>query len=310
MTGGQAASARLFDAYVMVDWSAAATPRRGRDSIWIAERVRGAGGTRRTALINPPTRQQATTALVSRLTRLADSGRRVLVGFDFPFGYPAGTAARLNGNPVTCSRSGSYAWQKIWREIANGLEDDGDNRNNRFDLAESLNRRISGEAFPFWGETRESPRRFLRRRGRRPHGPDDLKERRLCEQFVRRTQPVWKLAGIGAVGGQALTGIPRVRELRRHPRLAGISRIWPFETGFHHDPRPQILFAEVYPSLIAPTKLAGLPKDAGQVDAVTRWFAHLDSAAALAPLFAGAAGLSPAERQDVVAEEAWILGVI
>ena len=25
-----------FDSYIMVDWSAAAVPRRGKDSIWIA----------------------------------------------------------------------------------------------------------------------------------------------------------------------------------------------------------------------------------------------------------------------------------
>jgi precorrin-8X/cobalt-precorrin-8 methylmutase len=293
-----------------MSWSTGARPpRRGRDSIWIAERVRGQRSVRRTALINPPTRHEAMAALARRLVQLAKTGRRVLVGFDFPFGYPAGTAARLNGNPAAPDKSGPRPWLQLWQTLADGLEDDDANRNNPFDLAESLNRQISGEAFPFWGEVRETPRRYLRRRGRRPHGPDDLPERRICERFVRRTQPVWKLAGVGAVGGQALTGIPRVLELRQDPRIARISRIWPFETGLRHDPRPQILFAEVYPSLIAPTKLPGLPKDAGQVDAVTRWFARIDSAGALAPLFAGAPGLSTAQQRNVTAEEAWILGV-
>lgn len=295
--------ARLFDAYIMVDWSAAAVPRRGRDSIWIAERVRTGRGERRTMLVNPPTREDATALLLSRLMRHADAGLRVLVGFDFPFGYPAGTAARLD------AAGGGPAWRRLWREIADGLEDDAANRNNRFDLAERFNRRISGEAFPFWGETRDGGRRYLRRRGRRPHGPGDLPERRTCETFARRAQPVWKLAGVGAVGGQALTGIPRVRALRRHPALAGVSRVWPFETGLRYDPRPLILFAEVYPSLVAPTRLPGLPKDAGQVDAATRWLARADSEGALAALFAGPAGLTPAQRRDVVAEEAWILGV-
>ena len=37
-------------------------------------------------------------------------GKRVLIGFDFPFGYPAGFAARLglSGPP----------WQGVWAEIA------------------------------------------------------------------------------------------------------------------------------------------------------------------------------------------------
>lgn len=295
--------ASLFDAYVMVDWSAASVPRRGRDSIWIAERVRKRHGVRRTALVNPPTRQEATTLLLSRLTRLADGGRRVLVGFDFPFGYPAGTAARLGAS------ADGLPWRQIWRTLAEGIEDDGANRNNRFDLAERLNERLSGEAFPFWGAAREEHRRYLRRRGRRPHGPNDLPERRICERYVRRAQPVWKLAGIGAVGGQALTGIPRVHELRQHAALSRISKVWPFETGLRHDARPQILFAEAYPSLIAASRIDALPKDARQVDAVTRWLARVDSAGALASLFAGPDALTLDQCGAVMAEEAWILGV-
>jgi hypothetical protein len=42
---------------------------------------------------------------------------------------------------------------------------------------------------------------------------------------------------------------------------------------------------------------------------VTRWFARIDSAGALAPLFAGAPGLSTAQQRNVTAEEARILGV-
>lgn len=302
--------ASLFDAYVMVDWSAASVPRRGRDSIWIAERRRSRRGERRTALVNPPTRQEATALLRARLARLVAGGQRVLVGFDFPFGYPAGTATRLCATAASRGADGIPAWRRLWREISAGLEDDGANRNNRFELAARLNERLSGEAFPFWGNAREDDHPFLRRRGRRPHGPADPAERRICERFVRRTQPVWKLAGIGAVGSQALTGIPRVRALRRHAALSGVSRIWPFETGLRHDPAAQVLFAEIYPSLVAPTRLANRPKDAGQVDAVTRWLARADSDGALAGFFAGPARLRPAERRAVATEEAWILGVV
>src|SRR3546814_11357124 len=96
---------------------------------------------------------------------------------------------------------------------------------------------LSGEPFPFWGHG-GSERPFLLRRGRRPHGPDDLPERRLCEWRIRRVQPTWKLAGKGSVGGQMLTGIPRVWQLRRDPRIALDAHVWPFETGLAHDPRP------------------------------------------------------------------------
>ena len=85
----------LFDAYIVVDWSAANTRRTGRDSIWYTVYRRQGGRLRRRALRNPPTRAGAIETLASILARLAAAGQRVLVGFDFPFGYPDGTARRL-----------------------------------------------------------------------------------------------------------------------------------------------------------------------------------------------------------------------
>ena len=291
----------LFDSYVMVDWSAAAVPVRDADSIWFAELAREGRSIRVRSLENPPTRAEATARLAARLAERVAAGRRVLVGFDFPFGYPAGTARALGlaGMP----------WRATWRELSRLIEDRPDNWNNRFDVGEALNRRISGEAFPFWGHGTKRDRPYLCRRGRRGHGPGDLAERRIAELRVRRTQPVWKLAYTGSVGSQMLTGIPRVHELRHHPRLAGVSAIWPFETGLRPAPEAQVVLAEVYPSIFTPETIANRPKDAGQVAAAARSFAHLDTAGALAPLFAGDPTLSAAERRWVEREEAWILGV-
>ena len=295
---------RLFDAYVMVDWSAASVPRRGRDSIWYAVLGRRANGARLEALENPPTRAQATEELSVRLAALIDSGRRVLAGFDFPFGFPCGTAARLGYRPEL----GGLPWRILWQALADGLEDAPDNRNNRFELAERLNARLTGEAFPFWGNVRDEARPHLLRRGRRPHGVEDLAERRLCDLCLRSTQPVWKLAGAGAAGSQALTGIPRVWQIRRDPRLALAAHVWPFETGLRHDPRPRLVLAEVYPSLIAAAGLHAT-KDARQVVTIARHFAALDAAGGLEALFGG--GALPAEaRHRVEREEGWILGAL
>ena len=260
----------IFDAYIMVDWSAATVPRRGKDSIWYTVLARRNGRLRRLVLENPSTRAQAEADLTHRLAALQRRGDRVLVGFDFPFGYPSGTAARLG---IT-----GLPWRHFWQELDDSIEDGPDNRNNRFDVAEALNRRLTGEAFPFWGDVREDGRPYLRRRGRRAHGRDDLAERRLCELRIRSTQPVWKLAGAGSVGSQSLMGIPRVWRIRRDPRLANACHIWPFETGLRYDPRPQIQLAEVYPSLVPAPPLKGKPKDAAQVVAIARHFAVLDDA--------------------------------
>lgn len=291
-----------FDAYIMVDWSAAAVPRQGKDSIWIAcVRRLASGATRRTILENPATRQAATARLGDLIARLADEGLRVLVGFDFPFGYPRGTGAALGHDGLV--------WRRIWSDIDGLLADRQDNANNRFDVGEELNRRLTGEAFPFWAHDGGKQRSHLLRRGRRPHGPGDLSERRLCEARVRRTQPVWKLAYTGSVGSQALTGIPRVWALRTDGRLAFRSQIWPFETGLRDCPAAAVILAEIYPSLVPPERLKDLPKDAGQVSAMAKALARWDAAGRLPRLFEGDPALSEAERHAVETEEAWILGV-
>ena len=199
-------------------------------------------------------------------------------------------------------------WRHMWQTIADLLDDAPDNKSNRIDVAERLNERLTGEAFPFWGNVREEERAFLVRRGRRPHGENDLAEWRLCDTRASTTSSVWQLAGAGSVGSQVLTGIPRVLQLRTDPRLASTCHIWPFETGLKHDPRPQIILAEVYPSLVEPEPEPDTVKDARQVRTIATHFATLDAAGDLATLFEGDPALSPEQRATVENEEAWILG--
>jgi len=290
-----------FASYVMVDWSAASAPRLGRDSIWVAvaERRRGKGAPR-TDLVNLRARAEAASWLEARLIALAKKGR-VLAGFDFPFGYPAGTAMRLGLNGT--------AWRSLWTELAAEIADGGDNANNRFDLAEDWNRRLCGEAFPFWGNVREEQRSHLLRRGCRAHGPGDLPRRRLADARVPGAHPVWQLAGNGSVGSQALLGIPRVWQIRHAPALEKIAAIWPFETGLADDAGKRVILAESYPSLVKAKRLAHLPKDAGQVAAMVEAFAAADAAGTLPGWFTGDPELSAAERAAVETEEAWILGL-
>jgi precorrin-8X/cobalt-precorrin-8 methylmutase len=298
------AASPLFDAYLMVDWSARSGPARGADSIWwaLVERRNGAAALIRRE--NPPLRAAAVERIAEVLAALSAEGRRSLIGFDFPFGYPAGFAAALG-------LDGAPPWTALWRLLCERVEDAPDNRNNRFEVAAALNGMTRFGAFPFWGHPpgRHYPR--LGAKKPRCYGPDTLPERRLIEHRVRRAKPVWQLSGSGAVGGQALLGIPCVRALRRDPRLADRARVWPFETGLA-PPRPasgEIVIAEVYPSIIKENQEPDLVKDARQVRTIAEHFAGLDDAGALAPLFAGDPGLTAAERRLVETEEAWILGV-
>ncbi len=225
----------------------------------------------------------------------------MLIGFDFPFGYPTGFAARLglSGTP----------WRAVWDEIGRLVEDDESNANNRFAVAADFNRRISEGAFPFWGCPIGRGTDFLGPRHHRRHDADPLKERRLIDLYMRTAQPCWKLLGAGSVGGQVLTGIPVVRALRDDPRWRGKARVWPFETGLRPPAEAAIVFAEVYPSLWAVSPQDGEPKDAAQVRTVARYFAARDRAGGLAALFAGDPALTAEQRRPVESEEAWTLGV-
>ena len=93
---GPMSGASLFDRVVMVDWSANSTPKRGRDSIWI-------GDSRSHEAVNPSTRSAAMALIRAVCAESIDE--RVLIGFDFSFGYPAGFARALTG---------SSAWSSLW----------------------------------------------------------------------------------------------------------------------------------------------------------------------------------------------------
>jgi precorrin-8X/cobalt-precorrin-8 methylmutase len=294
----------LFDAYVMVDWSAATVPRLGKDSIWICHVRRVGGGLQPPALLNVPTRLEARARLLEMLTANVSVDLSTLIGFDFPFGYSEGFAARLG--------LGGAPWRAIWELLADRIEEKPDNDNNRFEVAAELNRQISGGPAPFWGCPTQRAGEFLQPTHHRQHEVLGLSEKRVADARTKGPQPVWKLVGAGAVGGQALTGIPIVHWLRNHPSLADASLVWPFETGLsvlHPRERPSIVFAEVYPSLIPSVPRDGEVKDEAQVRTIASYFAKLDEAGALADLFAGATDLTAEERARIETEESWILGV-
>jgi precorrin-8X/cobalt-precorrin-8 methylmutase len=294
----------LFDLYAMVDWSAAATPKLGADSIWIAVLRRHRRKVETVLLENLATRQNAAAVLRGFFIGAVARGERVLAGFDFPLGYPVGLARRLglSGAP----------WRAIWNEIARLLVDGPDNRNNRFSVAAELNRRLTGDAYPFWGCPAGAAGVHLQPKHHRRHASDAFPEHRLVDRRMRGPQPGWKLAGTGSAGGQALTGIPVLRALRDDPALRRHIRVWPFETGLAAPTRgghAGAIMAEVYPSLVPAPRRSSEVKDSAQVRHLAAHFADLDARGELAELLAGDPTLSRAERRQVEREEGWVLGV-
>ena len=292
-----------FDAYLMVDWSASRKPVTGRDSIWFCLVTRTGDKLSIEKPENPSTRTQAVDKILQILRVSAYQRRMTLVGFDFPYGYPAGFAAALGLNETP-------TWLAVWREIDKNIKDRDDNENNRFEVAGDLNRRVSSGCYPFWGcpQGRESATLSCTMR---PKG--NLAERRQTD--IGNMQSIWKLFGNGSVGSQALLGIPRLLALRYDVELSTISRVWPFEVGLGALPsRPKrdylIVHAEIYPSLLPIQPAEGEVKDAAQVRTMASHFAALDDAGELSTLFGGPPTLTSEDREKIVQEEGWTLGVL
>ncbi len=297
----------IFHTHVIVDWSARSTPspaRPTKDAIWWALAKDGA--------VDEPayarTRHDAVERLADLIATELDAARRVLIGFDFPFGYPAGVAARLTGE------ASAHA---LWTWLAARIEDTKDNANNRFAVAAEINRTYPGVG-PFWGNTTQKkgkewpypdiPGKSRLRTCRESHPP----ERRIADSHAKGAKTVWQLAYAGSVGSQVLLGLPAIKRLVEHPRTKGRLAVWPFDTSLRAPEAPAVI-AEIYPSLIRnevrERMNEGEIPDAAQVRVNAEAFARLDLQGGLSPLFEGAPDLDAEERRIIETEEAWILGL-
>jgi len=298
----------LFDAYFIVDWSASNSPCRGKDSVWIAQQ--GAPGPE---LMNPATRQLASEVLVELLRDQVHRKRRALIAFDFPYGYPTGFAEAVGlGGPAP-------PWRRVWQMLQREMVDDGRNHNNRFQVAARLNARLGASPGPFWGSPKGTPG-VPQKKPTFPYvvdGRQSLAEYRQAEAQMRQRKgwvhSVWQLWTAGNVGGQALTGIPRLTALRDHLDLAPHSRVWPFETGFSRQPTDAkhclLVHAEIWPGAIPIDWSLHPVKDAAQVLSLAHHFASLDTRGELGQLFQGPDSVTSSTLRQCTETEGWIVGL-
>ena len=275
-----------FDTVIVVDWSAKSVPSPARpsaDAVWTGIVRYGIAET-----AYHRTRALAERHLAEALAVEAAAGRRVLVGFDFPMGYPAGFAARLTGQARASA---------VWEWLAARITDGADNANNRFAVAAEVNNRLGG-AGPFWG--RPSALKI-------PDPPFtkavdyaalSLSEFRSVERLAKGAKSVWQLMGAGSVGSQSLMGLPMVHRLAQDG-----AAVWPFD---HTAAR--VVVAEVYPSLLARAVARDLAragekavKDEAQVRLLALALWRLGQSGGLAALWQVPDGVARTE-------EGWILG--
>ena len=262
-----------FDTFVMVDWSGGndTGPKPRQDAIWACVARDGRAEEPR-YLRN---RLVAEDWLSELFEAERDAGRRVLAGFDFPFGYPKGFAEDLTG------RADPLA---VWEWFAQAVED-SPKANNRFDLAGQLNAGHGG-AGPFWFNGLSRDIENLPRK--QSAGTNPFPERRIAEKEAKGSFTCWQMGGAGAVGSQVFMGLPVLWRLRE--RFG--ANVWPFEalTG-------DLAIVEIWPSLTLGAAPEGRIKDSWQVSEVARTMSSL----------------APEELAEILnvdaPEEGWIFGL-
>lgn len=275
-----------FDTCIVVDWSASSklSPKKpSKDAIWIGL----ARGGRDIDAVYCRGRVEAEDRIRSLISAEKTAGRRVLVGFDFPFGYPSGFSKRVTGSDDPFD---------LWDWIAAQITDTELNENNRFQVAERINSKFDSSG-PLWGKTHAD---------RWPGVPykkqgivfDDLSEKRICDRLANAASSCFQLCFNPTVGSQILMGLPMLSRLRR---LADVA-VWPLEDWR----KATVVLAEVWPGLIEPAvkqiesmASARVIRDEVQVRALAR---------ALSALPASELDRMLEDHPVEAREEAWILG--
>jgi hypothetical protein len=334
----------VFDDIVMVDWSANKTPNLGANSIWICHLDAANAQGPAFVLANPSTRAEAQQLIEQKAVRAFERSRKILVGFDFNFGFPSvngfgamGAAALAIGGP-----KGATRYDIVWDWFTTTVKDSqGTNppSNNRFEVAGEFNGLLTrggwdelGGAF-FVTDERNLVSGLKRVR------PGINRSLRTTEKAAsRRPKSVWQLDGRGAVGSQTVMGLPALFGIRNLCARLGITcEVWPFDTSFAApSDEAQVVVVEIYPSLFdvaaifsqwfgtsltatlhsdcaarsLTIPMAGLPGDARQVAvcAAEVLTAQRDPAGTLTQWFdpRSARGLG----EVVEHEEGWIFGVL
>lgn len=305
--------ARLFDAYIIANWTAAEGKKLGEQSLWIGVAKRDVRFRLYTETHNVATRAEGEKLLEELVTEHRKRGDKVLLGFDFDFGFPGGTAERL--------KLADRPWDAMGKFLASNIVDKADNTNNRYQVAAKMNRLMTDEPWPFWGAPASQAQRWLTST-KPPEGAGaDIPEFRATELAARAgkmpPKSVWQMHGAGAIGGLTLVGVPMLHRLLA--KLGDAATIWPFATGWRALEEADIapycaVVVEVWPPMFPATRKTngeGIKefKTQAQVRAAAEAIATMDDEGTLSKAFAPPKGAKAAMVAKVENEEGWILGV-
>jgi hypothetical protein len=187
------------------------------------------------------TRESLRNFFITILVKASSEKKRIMFGFDHSYSFPVGFYDIVAGEKWE-------TWEQLLDLLYNGGQELPPVNDRPREWAKAVNdlicKRLGLPKGPFWGpnfkEQQKSPE-F-------PFKSWNMKEKRLVEERVPQTKPVYKIGGPGSVGLQSIYGIQNLVELRNEIRSRGIELFcWPFD-GWDL-PSSGHMLVEIYPKL-------------------------------------------------------------
>jgi len=280
----------LFDLYACLDYSGAKSRTLQRKHIVLAQVISSTG---RVVVTTGKDREEMSEFLLGIFRDATQKGWRIVLGVDHNFGFPRGFYETLTGYPLNNWRQ----WLDLMQYGPLSLDfADGDARSWAQMINGIIHQRLRTGSGPFWG-----PGFSVMKKPGFPYGRSPFRERRLIEERIPRTQPVFKLGGAGAVGLQSIYGIYHLAWLAGALAKDNISCFfWPFD-GFEPPVKHHVLL-EIYPGIINP----GPKSDMNDAGSGARWLQESDRNDRLANYFRYTGS------QDLINQirsEGWIIGM-
>jgi len=215
-----------FDAFVAIDWSGAAGSYAG---IAVAMCRAGRAAPR---LVRPRSIRWTRQAIANWVTSQVGAGQRLLIGFDFAFGFPFEPEVGYLGGQAQEIDEINALWSLMETKSC-GEPDFG------------CNRVVADPDYTllFW-KSGLKPEHWVERKR--------LTERACAEATGTRPDTLYKMLGSKQVGKASITGMRVLRHIRS--RSADAVAIWPFETV-----RASAI-VEIYPTMFRKRATGSLAK--------------------------------------------------
>ncbi len=187
------------------------------------------------------TRESLRNCFIKILDEASSEKKRVVFGFDHSYSFPVGFYDVVAGKKWE-------TWEQLLDLLCNSGQGLPQVKDGPREWAKAVNdlicKRLDLPKGPFWGPHFKDQLKYPEF----PFKSMNMKEKRLVEERVPQTKPVYKIGGNGSVGLQSLYGIQNLFEILNEIRNRSIELFcWPFD-GWNLPSSGHVL-VEIYPKL-------------------------------------------------------------